>query len=102
MVNIARMPRCGSPSSQPVARSKLMTQVAEPLMPILCSMPAHMTPLRGPGVPSSLGRNFGTRNRLMPRVPLGASGRRASTRCTMFSVRSCSPEVMKILVPVSA
>ena len=38
----------------------------------------------------------------MPRVPAGASGRRASTRCTMFSVRSCSPAEMKILVPVIA
>jgi hypothetical protein len=36
----------------------------------------------------------------MPRVPAGASGNRASTRWTMFSVRSCSPAEMKILVPV--
>ncbi len=34
---------------------------------------------------------FGTRNMEMPRVPGGASGSRASTRWTMFSVRSCSP-----------
>ena len=34
----------------------------------------------------------------MPRVPAGASGRRASTRCRMFSVRSCSPAEMKILI----
>ena len=36
----------------------------------------------------------------MPLVPPGASGRRASTRWRMFSVRSCSPAEMKILVPV--
>ena len=40
----------------------------------------------------------GTRNRLMPCVPAGAPGRRASTRWMMFSVRSCSPAEMKILV----
>ena len=34
--------------------------------------------------------------------PGGASGSRASTRCTMLSVKSCSPAVMKILVPVIA
>ena len=67
IVNIARMPWCGSPTSQPVAPSKFMTQVAEPLMPILCSMPPQVTPLRGPAAPSACGRNFGTRNRLMPR-----------------------------------
>ena len=33
-------------------------------------------------------------------MPAGASGRRASTRWTMFSARSCSPAEMKILVPV--
>ena len=32
--------------------------------------------------------------------PGGASGRRASTRWTMFSATSCSPQVMKIFVPV--
>ena len=100
MANMARMPLWGSPTSQPVASSKFMTQVAEALMPILCSMEPQPTPLRGPTLPSSLGRNLGTRNRLMPLVPLGASGRRARTRWTMFSVRSCSPAEMKILVPV--
>ena len=39
-------------------------------------------------------------NRLMPLVPAGASGSRASTKCTMFSLRSCSPAEMKIFVPV--
>ena len=41
------------------------------------------------------------KNREMPFDPTGASGRRASTRWTMFSVRSCSPAEMKILLPVS-
>ena len=36
----------------------------------------------------------------MPLVPGGEPGVRASTRCTMFSVRSCSPQVMKIFWPV--
>ena len=71
-------------------------------MPILCSMPAQRTPLRSPlpqpPLPST-GRNLGTTNRLMPRVPAGASGSFARTRWTMFSVRSCSPALMKILVP---
>ena len=36
----------------------------------------------------------------MPRVPAGASGSLASTRWMMFAVRSCSPALMKILVPL--
>src|SRR5690606_8112965 len=69
-------------------------------MPIFSSSRAHFTPLRAPSVPSASGMNFGTMNSEMPLVPDGASGRRASTRCTMFSARSCSPDEMKILVPV--
>ena len=38
IVNIARMPLCGSPTSQPRAFSKFMTHVAFALMPILCSI----------------------------------------------------------------
>ena len=34
-------------------------------------------------------------------VPRGRVGVRASTKCTMFSVRSCSPPVMKILLPLT-
>ena len=45
-------------------------------------------------------RYLGTRNSEMPRVPAGAPGVRARTRWTMLSARSCSPQVMKILVPV--
>ena len=80
MVNMARMPLWGWPTSQPFAASKFITQVDEALMPILCSIDPHMTPFRMPGVPSSRGRNLGTRNRLMPLVPGGASGSLASTR----------------------
>ena len=69
-------------------------------MPILCSIAPAATLLRSPGLPSASSLNFGTMNIEMPRLPSGASGRRASTRCTMFSVRSCSPALMKILVPV--
>ena len=36
----------------------------------------------------------------MPFVPSGAPSMRASTRWTMFSVRSCSPAEMKIFWPV--
>ena len=102
IVNIAARPRFGSPTSQPVAPSKFIWQVAEALRPILCSMPATATPLRAPGLPSSLGRNFGTRNRLIPFTPAGASGRRARTRWTILSVRSWSPDEMKIFDPVTA
>jgi hypothetical protein len=38
----------------------------------------------------------------MSALPRGASGSRASTRCTMFSARSCSPAEMKIFWPFSA
>ena len=69
-------------------------------MPILCSIDPQATPLRGPGEPSSLTRYLGTRNMLIPLVPFGAPGSRASTRWMMFSVKSCSPAEMKIFVPV--
>ncbi|MOA50626.1 hypothetical protein D3C78_1736710 [compost metagenome] len=57
--------------------------------------------LRAPRLPSAFTRNLGTTNRLMPLEPGGASGRRASTRWTILLVRSCSPALMKILLPVS-
>ena len=44
-------------------------------------------------------RRLGARNSEMPRLPAGASGRRASTRWTMFSAQSWSPQVMKIFWP---
>ena len=103
IANIARMPLCFLPTSQPFESSKLMTQVDEALMPILCSIEPQRTPLAGPAstpLAPFLGRNFGTRKSEMPLMPGGASGSFASTRWTMFSVRSCSPAEMKIFVPV--
>ena len=44
-----------------------------------------------PAGPRSSGRNFGTRNSEMPRLPGGAPGVRASTAWTMFGARSWSP-----------
>ncbi len=41
-----------------------------------------------PSEPSALTRNFGIRNSEMPLVPAGASGNRASTKCTMLSLMS--------------
>jgi hypothetical protein len=60
------------------------------------------TPLRGPSEPSSFTRYFGTMKSEMPFVPSGPPGILARTRWMMFSDRSCSPEEMKILVPVIA
>ena len=62
-------------------------QVALPWMPILCSRPPQQMPLRSPSEPSALTMNFGTTNSEMPFEPAGASGRRASTRWTMFSAQ---------------
>ncbi|MNO07499.1 hypothetical protein D3C81_2297190 [compost metagenome] len=63
-------------------------------------MEPQLTALRSPSEPSALTITLGTRNSEMPFGPAGASGSLARTRCTMFSVRSCSPPVMKILVPL--
>ncbi len=101
MVNIAARPLLGSPTIQPTAPSKFITQVADAWMPILCSMEPQESELRAPSEPSSLTIILGTRNSEMPREPAGASGSLASTRWMMFSVRSCSPPVMKILVPLT-
>ena len=83
-----------------MAPSKFITQVAEALIPILCSMEPQETALRAPTLPSASGRNFGTMNSEIPLVPAGAS--LASTRWTMFSLRSCSPAEMNIFVPLIA
>ena len=78
--NMALRPWCGSPMSQPVAPSRFITQVGQPWMPILCSTAPQEMPLRSPSVPSAFTSTFGTRNRLMPLEPFGASGSRASTK----------------------
>ncbi|MNT59690.1 hypothetical protein D3C72_1972230 [compost metagenome] len=100
ITNMACRPLLGWPTRVPTAPSMAICAVALPWMPILCSRPEQLMGLRAPSEPSALTRNLGTRNRLMPLLPLGASGRRASTRCTMLSVMSCSPALMKILLPV--
>ncbi len=99
MVNMARMPPCSGPTSSPSASSKRMTQVGLPWMPSLCSIRSQRTELRRPAVPSGPTMRSGTRKRDSPRVPAGAPVVRARTRWTMFPVRSCSPHVMKTLVP---
>ena len=103
--NICAMPSCTSPSSQPLAGTspspKVTSQVVEPRIPILCSTPVTKTPLRSP-VSSPVARsksNLGTTNSDSPLVPGPAPCGRASTRCMMFSVRSCSAEVMNRLTP---
>jgi hypothetical protein len=78
----------------------LSTQVELPWMPIFSSIDPQLTPLRAPSAPLVPGRNFGTMKSDTPLVPAGAPSMRASTRCTMFSARSCSPAEMKILVPL--
>ncbi|MNH32855.1 hypothetical protein D3C79_933270 [compost metagenome] len=70
-------------------------------MPILCSSAPQLTALRSPSEPSALTSRLGTRNRLIPLTPGGASGKRASTKWMMLSVKSCSPPLMKILLPLS-
>ena len=80
MVNMAARPLFSSPISQPCASSKFITQVAEALMPILCSMEPQLTVLVAPSEPSSLTSRLGTRNSEMPFGPAGASGSFASTR----------------------
>ena len=49
-VNMAASPRPSSPPARPEPR-RFMTQVALPLMPILCSMLPTATALRLPNVP---------------------------------------------------
>ena len=88
------------PGQVPTAPSSTIWQVALPWMPILCSRPPQNTALRSPKLPSSRTKNLGTTNKLMPLLPAGASGKRANTKCTMLLTMSCSPALMKILLPV--
>ena len=102
MMNMYSRPRFSSPTSVPMAppwSPNCSTAVGLALMPSLCSIDTQCTSLRSPSEPSSPTWNFGTMNREMPFTPGGASGVRASTRWMMFSAMSCSPYVMKILVP---
>ena len=94
MVNMAGSPWPGWPTSSARAPSNSMVQVGEPWMPSLCSIPPGRSALGWPRLPSAPTSRLGATNREMPRTPSGASGRRASTRCTMFSAQSWSPQVM--------
>jgi hypothetical protein len=70
--------------------------VAEPMIPILCSIAEVWTSLLAPVST----RFLGTMKSESPLVPGGAPSTRASTRWMMFFARSWSPAEMKILVPV--
>jgi hypothetical protein len=102
--NIWDMPRFSavptSSPSQPSFSPKFRTAVAEPLMPILCSMDPTVTSLLPPTLPAASMRFLGTMNSDSPLVPGGAPSTRARTRWTMFSARSWSPPEMKTLVPL--
>ena len=94
MMNMYSRPRLGSPTRVPIApplSPKASTAVGLAWMPSLCSIDTQCTSLRAPRLPSALTMNLGTTNSEMPFTPSGASGRRASTRWMMLSVRSCSP-----------
>ena len=70
-------------------------------MPILVSIESVFTPFLGPIEPLSFTLNFGTKNKLIPLVPDGPPGIFAKTKWIIFSVKSWSPEVIKIFCPVS-
>ena len=69
-------------------------------MPIFFSIDPHSSEFSSPKLPSSFGIIFGTTNKLIPLIPSGALGVLAKTKCIMFSDKSCSPQVIKIFVPV--
>ena len=77
---MAARPSFSLPTKKPFAPSKFITQVAEALMPILCSIEPGATGLRSPNEPSSFTKNFGTMNKEIPREPAGASGVFAKTK----------------------
>ena len=62
-----------APIIYPTELSKFKTQVGEPLIPILDSIDPVFTPFLEPIEPSSLTINLGTKNKLIPFVPEGAS-----------------------------
>src|SRR5690554_7666377 len=77
-------PRFSGPIRKPLAPSKFITQVDEPLMPILSSIEPQLTLLRSAKEPSSAMLYLGTMNKEIPLVPSGAFGRRANTICTIW------------------
>ena len=103
IVNMQLIPSFSSPMRYPTAPSdspKDMRAVGLALIPSLCSRETHLRSLRSPGPPSGSTRNFGTMKQEIPLVPGGASGVRANTMWMMFSAMPCSPQVMKVLVPL--
>jgi len=85
------MPSRSLPRSSPThlpSSPKISIAVAEPLMPILCSMPPVVTSLEGPGFPSAFRRYLGTMKIETPLVPGGSPSMRASTVWMLFAVRS--------------
>ena len=76
---MALSPLFASPIKNPVAPSKLITQVAEDVIPILCSIDPQATAFLLSASPSAFGRNLGTINNEIPLVPAGASGSLAKT-----------------------
>ena len=89
--NMTFMPSRSLPRSSPThlpSSPKMSIAVAEPLMPILCSMPPVVTSFEGPRLPSAFTRNLGTTKIEMPLVPAGSPSMRASTVWMLFGVRS--------------
>jgi len=66
------------------ASSKLITQVADALIPILCSIDAAAHAVAGAERARLRDQELRPRKRLMPRIPAGASGSRARTRWRML------------------
>src|SRR3546814_15016590 len=89
---------CALPIS--IEFSKLMTAVADALMPILCSSALQTTLLNSPSVPSALDRIFGTMNSEMPRVTDGATQCGDSTTCTIFTATECLPAALTLVFTV--
>ena len=100
MVNIAFKPLSLGPIIYPVASSKFKTQVAEPLIPIFVSIDPVDIPFLCPTDPSWFTKNLGTKNKLIPFVPWGESVDLANTKWIIFSVKSWSPDVIKIFWPL--
>ena len=79
-MNIELNPLFSWPIKKPFALSKLSTQVGDPLIPILLSIDKVFTPFLVPIDPFSFTLNFGTKNKLIPFVPVGPPGILAKTR----------------------
>ena len=103
MMNIACRPFLGL-ADQPALRAVVVHDAGGVAVDahLLLERAATDGELRSPSEPSSFTRNLGTTNSEMPFTLSGAPAILASTRWMMFSLRSCSPDEMKIFVPVIA